>query len=252
MKGASEGGPVFVVGATGKTGAQIVQKLQARGVAVRALVRSAEKGKAIEGPNTHLIVGDINNEANLREGLGGSKAVVIASSATPIVEMVNGQRKVSYPAGGSPEVVDYQGQTRIVDAAKAAGVGHILIISSIGATQIGHFLNSMSNANILIWKYLAEHHARMSGIPYTVVRPGGLTDGEGGQQTIQVGQGDTINGRIHRADVAEVCVQALFLDSAKNRTFELIASDGPATTDFAALFDSLQPDGPKAPAAPGH
>lgn len=50
---------------------------------------------------------------------------------------------------------------------------------------------------------------RRSGVPYTIVRPGGLTSDPAGQTHLAVGQGDKQSGRVARADVAAVCVAAL-------------------------------------------
>lgn len=50
---------------------------------------------------------------------------------------------------------------------------------------------------------------RKSGLPYAVVRPGGLTDDPAGQAQLAVAQGDKSSGRVARADVAAVAVAAL-------------------------------------------
>lgn len=54
-----------------------------------------------------------------------------------------------------------------------------------------------------------EEALRASGVPYTVVRPGGLTGDPAGQARLVAAQGDRGSGRVGRADVAAVCVAAL-------------------------------------------
>ena len=54
--------------------------------------------------------------------------------------------------------VDWVGQKNQIDAAKAAGVRHIVLVSSMGGTKPDHFLNKMGEGNILIWKRRAEQH----------------------------------------------------------------------------------------------
>jgi uncharacterized protein YbjT (DUF2867 family) len=57
-----------------------------------------------------------------------------------------------------------------------------------------------------------ENTLRSSGVPYTIVRPAGLSNAPGGQSELIIGQGDhPLKGRaqISRADVARVCVEAL-------------------------------------------
>jgi hypothetical protein len=55
-------------------------------------------------------------------------------------------------------------------------------------------------------------------------------------------QGDQISGMISRADVAEVCIQALQHPSANNATFEVVETQGKPVDDWAAMFASLRPD----------
>ncbi|MBN1486580.1 MAG: NADH:ubiquinone oxidoreductase, partial [Anaerolineae bacterium] len=60
---------------------------------------------------------------------------------------------------------------------------------------------------------------------------------------LQFDQGDRLNGMISRADVAEVCVQALSYVAARNVTFEVIAGDGRVENqDWGLLFAVLTPD----------
>ena len=64
-------------------------------------------------------------------------------------------------------------------------------------------------------------------------------------------QGDPIMdaAQIPRADVAEVCVQALAQPAALNRTFEIYTEEGAAVSDWAAFFGPLEPDPQSAAAA---
>jgi uncharacterized protein YbjT (DUF2867 family) len=76
--------------------------------------------------------------------------------------------------------VDWQGQRRQIDAAKAAGVKRVVLIGSMGGTQKDNFLNTMGGGNILFWKRKAEEYLVDSGLTYTIIHPGGLTDEKGG------------------------------------------------------------------------
>ena len=58
----------------------------------------------------------------------------------------------------TPLQVDWVGQRNQIDAAKAAGVKHIILIGSMGGTKPDHFLNKMGEGNILIHKRRAEQH----------------------------------------------------------------------------------------------
>jgi nucleoside-diphosphate-sugar epimerase len=61
------------------------------------------------------------------------------------------------PAFLSAAQIDWLGQKVQIDAAKAAGVKQVVLISSMGGTDPNHFLNKMGgNARILDWKRKAE------------------------------------------------------------------------------------------------
>ena len=97
---------------------------------------------------------------------------------------------------------------------------------------------------MLIWKLKGEDALRASSVPYTVVRPGGLGNGAGGEMDIVFEQGDAVTAQttITRADVARICVEALRFREALNRTFEVGARPGPPVTDWRAKFAALKPD----------
>jgi uncharacterized protein YbjT (DUF2867 family) len=81
----------------------------------------------------------------------------------------------------------------------------------------------IGGGNILVWKRRAERYLIDSGLGYFIVHPGGLIDDAGGARELIVDVDDrliTSGGkyrRIPRADVAELCVQALLLPEAENR-----------------------------------
>ncbi|MCI31893.1 hypothetical protein A2U01_0053105, partial [Trifolium medium] len=78
----------------------------------------------------------------------------------------------------------------------------------MGGTDLNHPLNSLGNGNILVWKRKAEQYLADSGIPYTIIRAGGLQDKEGGIRELVIGKDDellkTDIRTIARPDVAEV------------------------------------------------
>jgi uncharacterized protein YbjT (DUF2867 family) len=95
-------------------------------------------------------------------------------------------------------------------------------------------------------KWAGERKLMASGVPYTIVRPGGLTDGPGGVSALVVAQGDKgAPGRVSRADVARVCVAATAAPAAAGVTLELasdakkLAAEGPA---LSLLFEGLVKD----------
>lgn len=223
---------VLVAGATGGTGRQIVSELNAAGYRVRAFVRDADSARAVLGKDVEYATGDVRQRPTIDAAMLGVRYVIVAIGAT---------RKD--PANG-PEFVDYQGVRNLAEAAAAGKADQMVLVSSSGVTHKDHVLNRMFD-NVLIWKGKGEDALRASGVPYTIVRPGGLTNKPGGQDGLRFEQGDEGTGVIPRADVARVCVAALAAPAARNRTFELYGAPPPPPKDWNALFSGLAGDGPK-------
>jgi uncharacterized protein YbjT (DUF2867 family) len=223
----------LVAGATGQTGRLIVAGLQEEGYAVRALVRDPAKGRQILGGRVQLVQGDIKDPATLARAMAGASVVVSAVGA----------RGAKGP--DRPEAVDYEGVRNLAKAAAAARVQQFVLVSSRGVTQEDNPLNRIFG-DVLKWKRKGEDAVRASGVAYTIIRPGGLTNGPGGERRIVFQQGDTVSAQttIARADVATICVQALKYPEARNRTFETNAVDGSPVSDWRAMFAVLQPDRP--------
>lgn len=219
----------LVTGATGGVGQQVVSRLLRRNEHVRALVRDLTKARALLGENLELLQGDIRRIDSANEATQGVKVVICTMGSRP------GQEQ------NTPEQVDYEGVHNLVMAAKNAGVERYILVSSLAVTHPEHPLNQ--HGRMLDWKLKGEEALRASGLVYTIIRPGGLTDEPGGA-ALMFGQGDQISGRISRADLAETIIQALNHDSARNVTFEVVnAESGTATADqWDALFSTLKSD----------
>jgi uncharacterized protein YbjT (DUF2867 family) len=223
---------VLVAGASGRTGQHVVRELKAAGYRVRALVRNADSAIPALGDGVEYAIGDVRQRPTLDVAMQGVRYAISAVGASP-----------KAPDNG-PEFVDYQGVRNLAEAAAAAKVDQIVVVSSAGVTQKDHVLNRLFN-NVLIWKGKGEEAVRASGVPYTIVRPGGLIDKPGGQAGVRLEQGDKGTGMIPRADVARVCVAALNSAAARNRTFELYGAETPPDTDWDGLFGKLAADGPQ-------
>jgi uncharacterized protein YbjT (DUF2867 family) len=220
---------VLVAGATGGTGRALVNSLTADGYTVRALVRDEKKARAVLGDSIGYAVGDVRDVNTLVSAMQGATYVISAIGSTRADPQNN------------PESVDYAGVKNLATAAAQTGIRQFVLVSSSGVTQEDHFLNKAFD-NILQWKLKGEDALRASGVPYTIVRPGGLVNTPGGEESLVFMQGDTKTGTISREDVALICIAALREPAARNRTFETFSSKQPGTNDWAALFASLQPD----------
>ena len=140
---------MLVTGATGNQGGACVEALLTRGHRVRALTRNSASpaAKRLRELGVEIAVGDFTDHDSLVRAARGVDAVYAMS--TP------------YEQGAAKETA--QGIT-ITDAAKAAGVGHLIyssVASANRATGVSHFDS----------KYEVEKHVQASGVPYTIVAP---------------------------------------------------------------------------------
>ena len=225
-------GKVLVAGATGKTGQWVVRRLIHYGVPVRVLSRSEEKARSLFGQDVEIVTGRIQSSEDVERAVKGCDAVISALGSNAIT------------GESSPAEVDRDGAIRLMDEAAKAGVRHVAMVSSIAVTKWFHPLNLFGG--VLSMKQKAEEHLRetfsQAGRTYTIIRPGGLKDGEPLQHKLHVEQGDNIwNGWINRSDVAELAVLSLWVDKAKNVTFEVISeSEGPQQS-LEYCFETLKP-----------
>jgi len=208
---AAYSGKVLVTGATGKTGRWVVARLQHYGIPVKVLVRSAEK--AADLGNVEVIQGRIQSDSDVARAVEGCSAVISALGSSELF------------GEASPAEVDRDGVIRLAEQARQAGVKHFGLVSSMAVTRWYHPLNLFGG--VLSRKFEGEEKVRAlfdgEGRSFTIVRPGGLRDGEPLQHELHVEQGDRMwSGWINRADVAELLVLSLWTPEAAGKTFEVV------------------------------
>lgn len=255
---------VFVSGAGGQTGQLVFRKLLAmEGWEPVGAVRSEASRKVLIDsgvPESCVVVCDVTDPQSCQRALEGCDAAVICTSAKPAptgeTNPETGRPIFGFP-NGQPELVDWIGQKNQIDAAKAQGPGcHVVICSSMGGTNPNHPLNNLGKVtladgttqggDILKWKRKAEVYLMESGLPYTIVHPGGLLNEVGGKRELCLGVDDkvpsTTNNSIPREDVAQVLVQSLLNEKYRGRSFDLVSKpegEGSITDDFDALLETL-------------
>ncbi|MEO6714953.1 MAG: NAD(P)H-binding protein, partial [Mycobacteriales bacterium] len=132
---------ILVTGATGTIGAQLVPSLLGQGADVRVLVRDAEKARTALGSEVDIVSGDLLDPAAVGTALKGIDGVFLNSPS--LAGFIDLQRPV-------------------IDAAAAAGVGHLVRLSVAGAAPDsttsygrGHFaLDQHLKASTLSWTLL--------------------------------------------------------------------------------------------------
>lgn len=223
---------VLVAGATGRTGVWVVRRLQAYGIDYRLFVRSESKAIACFGPlpPERLVVGSIESPADLENAVAGCSAVISAIGAY-----------VTDPDAPPPSVIDRDGMSTFAKVARENGVRQFIQITSLAVTRPEHPMNRYGG--VLNMKLQGEAAIRSAfsdtGGSHTILRPGGLQDGEPFQNRLQFGTGDTLMGVINRSDLAECAVISLWHPKAVNRTFELINGEPGVQTGLEPFFGQL-------------
>ena len=228
---------VLVIGATQGTGYQIASLLLREGYRVRGLARNEAKAKRILSSRVEVVVGDITKADTLPDAIKDVDHVIFTAGVT--------QR----PAGERLIVAtEYDGVKNVITAARRTGFkGRFLFMTSIGVTKssLAATLLNFIQRNTLKWRKLAEDETRRSGLDYTIVRAGFLTNAPGGRRAIEVSQRGyplALKYRISRADVAETIIQALKHPQTRRVTFEVVWGKGRDRKEWEVLFGGLTPD----------
>jgi len=222
---------VLVVGATGSIGRLVVEEAIRRGHTVRALVRTPDKARQLPS-EAEVVIGDVTKLGTLAGAVEGIDAVVFTLGS-------DGAGKVG------AENVDYGGVRNVLSALGSRTV-RIALMTAIGVTNRTGKYNQTTEAHD--WKRRSERLVRASGLPYTIVRPGWFDYNKPDEHRLVFLQGDTrqagdsSDGVIARRQIAEVLVSSPSSDQALRKTFELVATTGPAQKDLDAVFAPLDAD----------
>ncbi|SFI91943.1 SDR family oxidoreductase [Olleya namhaensis] len=196
---------ILVAGANGTTGKKIVNLLnESQYFNPIAMVRKEEQVAYFKAKNIDTVLADLEQDVSVAFNNTIDKVVFAAGS------------------GGKKVVeVDQEGAKRLIDASNKNNVKKFVMLSSMGADhpeqaeQLQAYLKAKHNAD----KYL-----KSSGLNYSIVRPGSLTNGELTNK-IQLDTKLNKSGDISRNDVAQTLVRSLNDDVANNATFEILKGD---------------------------
>ena len=209
---------ILITGATGRVGGTTLKQLSTRGVAVRALVRNAEKAAQVASPLVETVIGDLAQPRSLESALDGITAALLVS---PL----------------DPHQVEIQGN--FIDAAKRAGRVHVVKISGLGTA-----LNSSVRSGR--WHAQTEKHLEDSGLPFTHLRPPFFmqnilrfapTIRASGEFSGSMNQGKV--AMIDVEDIAAVAVTALTTAAHVGKAYTLTGPEALAYTDVAEKLSQL-------------
>jgi uncharacterized protein YbjT (DUF2867 family) len=191
----------------------------------------------------HEPVGIIRNPAHSEDVLAAGASPLLldleSTTAETLAESLEGADAVVFAAGGGPDsgperklTVDRNGAILLADAAAIAGVRRYVLVSAMGADSFDATSDDVFQVYLRA-KSEADAIVRASGLDWTVVRPGGLTDDAAtGRITVAESTG---MGEIPRADVAAVIAAVLVDGLAIGEQFELISGDAEIPAALASV-----------------
>jgi uncharacterized protein YbjT (DUF2867 family) len=196
---------VIVAGGHGKIGLQLLRLLAERGDEAVGLIRRPEQVPDLEAVGAQALVLDLESDDEV--SLEGD-AVVFAAGAGP---GSGAERKWTMDYGGAAKLM-------------RAGIRRYVIVSSMGAADppaeggdvFGEYLRA---------KGKADQELAASGLDYTIVRPGRLTD-DAPTGSVRAGAGLEF-GEIPRADVAATLLAVLDEPATIGKAFDLVSGDDP-------------------------
>ena len=214
---------VLIAGAHGKTARRLTRMLVEDGHEVRGLVRKGEQTGDVEADGAEPVLVDLEAEeveGGIGEAVEGCDAIVFAAGAGP------------GSGDARKETMDYGGAVKLVEAAEGRGVRRYLMLSAMGAGDPEGGSEGMRP--YLRAKARADGLLKESGLDYTIVRPGSLTEDEG-KGNIEASEKLGRRGEIPREDVARTLAAALEDENTYYKTFEILSGDTPIREALAQL-----------------
>ncbi len=206
---------VLVAGANGKTARRIVRLLAQGGHEVRGLVRKEEQLPRVGENGAEPVLVDLEKEeadGAVGRAVEGCDAIIFAAGAGP------------GSGAARKETMDYGGALKLIEAAEGRGVRRYLMLSSMGAEDPESRGEAMKP--YLLAKARADERLEQSGLDYTIIRPGRLTDEEGSGRIDAAGSLGRY-GDIPRDDVAATFDAALQAENTYRKKFEILSGDSP-------------------------
>lgn len=212
---------ILIAGGHGKIAMELTRLLTARRDEVKSLIRNPEHADEVREAGAEPVICDLESAGAdaVAEAIGDADAIVFAAGAG---------------SGSGPErkeTMDYGGAVKLIEAAESNGIPRYVIVSSMGADP-----DQPGDDGFDVYqraKGRADAALAESGLDFTIVRPGGLTDDPPtGKVNLAASTG---RGEIPRADVAAILAAVLASPAALGKTFEAIGGDAPIDDAVATL-----------------
>jgi len=201
----------LIIGAHGQIGQLLARELVEQGQKPRAMVRTEDQAEELRALGAEPVLADL--EESFGHALEGCDTVVFTAGSG------------GHTGPDKTILVDMWGAIKAVDAAQAAGVKQFVMVSSRGAedpergpTKIKHYA---------VCKKMADDYLVLSDLPYTILRPGRLTDDPASGRISTQWPEKPEDQWISREDVARAVTICLGNEATKGRIYPLFQGDLP-------------------------
>lgn len=221
---------IFVAGATGATGLEVVRLLDAAGYDVRGGTRNPNRAREQHGSIANWVQYDALDTALVEAAVTGADRVVSTL----------GGRGLTGP--GAPQFIEYLAVRNLTEAAARHKVKQLVLLGAANTGPFEDYALAPRTGLLLYWKTKGEEFLKASGVAFTIVGASGLRneprEGPGVRLLPRVDY--QWPGYVSRFRVAEVMVAALADPDALNTAFALIWDDTVPPGEIAGTFADLQ------------
>ena len=210
---------VLVAGGHGQIALRLLKLLSERGHRGRGMIRNPDHGADLEAVGAEPVLCDLESD-DPRPHIGAAQAIVFAAGAGP---------------GSGPErkrTVDLGAAVKLIEAAQELGVARYVMVSAMGTQDVERASEAMRP--YIQAKKEADDALMASGLDWTIVRPGRLTD-DPGTGMVDAARVLARYGEITRDDTALVLLEVLERPSLARVAFDVLG--GP--TPVGAALDAL-------------
>jgi uncharacterized protein YbjT (DUF2867 family) len=204
---------ILVTGATGNNGLEILKRLAARNVQVRAMVRNRDRANAISAlPNVEIVKGDFDRPEMLLSVLAGVERAFLLTNSSERAEAQ---------------------QLAFVNAAQQSGVKHIVKLSQFAA-------DARSPVRFLRYHAAVETAIQATAMTYTFLRPNLFMQGLlnfrstiASQNAFYAAIGEAKVSAVDVRDIADVAVVALTETGHEKKIYDLTGPQALTHTEMA-------------------
>lgn len=202
---------VLIIGANGQIGKQLASMIQQNNhMEAKAMIRNEEQAAFFNDLGVETTIVDLEQDVD-----------AIAKAAEDVDAVVFTAGSGGHTGKDKTIMVDLDGAVKTMEAAKTANVKRFVMISSFDTTRGAIQNASPSFAPYVVAKHYADEWLKTSGLDYTIIHPGLLTNDKGSGQ-VELSP-DAARGEVPREDIARTILASLENDTTIGKTFRAVA-----------------------------